>query len=115
MLISNMRTLFFIIVAGLSSSVFASPIDPPTPANGMNIWGFTLVSLLSRIESILLYAVTPIVAIGLGLYIAYELFTADGDESANKKAWKSLTYGAIGLIAIALAYVMIRIVLSLSI
>lgn len=99
----------------LCTSVFASPIDPPTPTNAVNLWGFTLVGILTRLESILLNAVTPIVAIGLGLYIAYELFTADGDESANKKAWKALTYGAIGLIAIALSYVMIRIILSVSV
>lgn len=74
----------------------------------------TLIDLLSRAATILLYGVTPVVVVGVGLYIAYQLLTTEGDESKNKQAWKSLTYGAIGIISILLAYVVIKIALSVQ-
>jgi hypothetical protein len=43
----------------------------------------------------LLKALLPVVLIGASIYIAYELFTAEGDEAKMKKAWKSVAYSAI--------------------
>ncbi len=62
----------------------------------------------------LLKVVLPIVVVGASLYIAYELFTAEGDESKMKKAWKSVAYSAVALIAIALSYSLVSIVSRLS-
>jgi hypothetical protein len=72
------------------------------------------VVILTLIQSILLKVVLPVIIVGSSLYIAYELFTADGDESKLKKAWKSITYTAIALISIALSYALVSIVSGLS-
>ncbi len=74
----------------------------------------SLISLFTLAQSILLKVVLPIVVIGASLYIAYELFTAEGDEAKMKKAWKSVAYSAIALIAIALSYALVSIVSRLS-
>lgn len=58
--------------------------------------------------------VLPVVVVGASLYIAYELFTAEGDETKLKKAWKSVAYTAIALIAIALSYAIVSIISGLS-
>lgn len=72
------------------------------------------VQLLTSIQSILLTVVLPVIVVGASLYIAYELFTAEGDESRMKKAWKSVAYTAVALIAIALSYAIVSIVTKLS-
>ena len=76
--------------------------------------GLTLIGVLSLIQSILLKVALPIVIIGGSLYIAYELFTAEGDETKMKKAWKSLTFSAIGLICIAVSYAFVTVISGLS-
>lgn len=73
-----------------------------------------LISLFTLAQSVLLKVVLPIVVIGASLYIAYELFTAEGDETKMKKAWKSVAYSAIALIAIALSYALVSIISRLS-
>lgn len=75
----------------------------------------TFVNILSLVQSFLLRVVVPVIVVGAALYIAYELFTADGDESKMKKAWKSVQYTAIALIAIAVSYAFVSIVSRLSI
>lgn len=57
----------------------------------------------------------PIVVVGAGLYIAYQLFTAEGDETKLKRAWKSIAYTAIALIAIAVSYAFVSIVARISV
>jgi hypothetical protein len=52
--------------------------------------------------------------VGASLYIAYELFSAEGDETKLKKAWKSVAYTAIALISIALSYAIVSIISGLS-
>jgi hypothetical protein len=42
------------------------------------------------------------------------LFTAEGDEAKMKKAWKSVAYSAIWLIAIALSYAFVWMISRLS-
>jgi hypothetical protein len=51
--------------------------------------------VLSFVEEILLKVALPLIIIGTGLYVAYELFTAEGSEEKLKKAWKSVTFGSI--------------------
>jgi Ni,Fe-hydrogenase I cytochrome b subunit len=70
---------------------------------------------LSFVEEILLKVALPLVIIGTGLYVAYELFLAEGNEEKQKKAWKSLTFGSIGVICIAMGYAIISLVSRLSI
>lgn len=72
------------------------------------------VVILTLIQSILLKVALPVIVVGASLYIAYELFTADGDEAKLKKAWKSIAYTAIALISIALSYALVSIVSGLS-
>lgn len=76
--------------------------------------GLDFVGILSFIEEILLKVALPLVLVGAFLYIAYELLTADGDESKMKKAWKGVSYSAIGLITIAVAYALVSIILALQ-
>lgn len=72
------------------------------------------IKLLTILQVILLKVVLPVVVVGASLYIAYELFTAEGDETKLKKAWKSVAYTAIALIAIALSYAIVSIISGLS-
>jgi uncharacterized membrane-anchored protein len=72
------------------------------------------VNILTLIQVILLKVILPVVVVGASLYIAYELFTAEGDEAKLKKAWKSVAYTAISLIAIALSYAIVSIISGLS-
>jgi hypothetical protein len=76
--------------------------------------GNTFISILTLIQSVLLKVVLPIIVVGASLYIAYELFTAEGDESKMKKAWKSVAYTAVALISIALSYGLVSIVSRIS-
>jgi Type IV secretion system pilin len=76
--------------------------------------GMTLEGLLTLIQSLLLKVALPLILVGASLYIAYELFTAEWDESKMKKAWKSVTYTAIGLIAISLSYAIVTILARVS-
>jgi heme O synthase-like polyprenyltransferase len=62
------------------------------------------------ITSLLLRVVLPVVVIAVSLYSAYELFTAEGDESKMKRAWKSFTFSGIALVIIALAYAIVAII-----
>ena len=73
-----------------------------------------LIQVLTLVQSVLLKVVLPIIVVGASLYIAYELFTAEGDESKMKKAWKSIAYTAVALIAIALSYGVVSIISRLS-
>jgi len=52
----------------------------------------------------------PVIIIGVSLYIAYQLFTADGDETQMKKAWKSLTFSSIALVVVAVSYALVAII-----
>jgi hypothetical protein len=74
----------------------------------------SIIAVLSFIQWVLLKLVLPVVVIWGSLYIAYELFTADGDETKMKKAWKGLTFTAVGLVCIAVSYAFVTIVSSLS-
>jgi uncharacterized membrane protein (Fun14 family) len=104
----------------LSESLFAeAPTIGKVPKNGKSILDPTkdvgLLEVLTFIEGFLLKVILPVVIVGSGLYIAYQLLTAEWNEEKNKKAWKSLTFSFIGVISIALAYAIIAIVARLSI
>lgn len=72
------------------------------------------ISLLQLVQKILLQFVLPVVAIGSGLYIAYMLFTAEGDPSKLKQAWLAVTYGIVAIIAIALSAFVVTLISRLS-
>ena len=113
-IISSFYTIFWIT---FSSSLFAQDrIDPLLPPDNSlikqeNLW---IIDILSYIESFLLKVALPLVTIGAFLYVAFELLTAEGNEEKMKKAWKVVTYSAIGLITIALAYAIIAMASRLS-
>ena len=73
-----------------------------------------LIGILTIIQWVLLKVVLPIVVIGGSLYIAYELFTAEGDETKMKRAWKSVTFTAIGIVCIAVSYAFVSVVSRIS-
>ena len=81
----------------IDGSILSNTIDGP-------------IGILTLIQSVLLKVVLPVIVVGASLYIAYTLFTAEWDESKMKKAWKSLTYSAVGLIAVALSYAFVSII-----
>lgn len=118
-----MKRLFFILASwflffGQSYAISESQIrevgSPEWSILSSGGW-LTIVSVITIIQSFLLKVVLPIVVVGASLYIAYELFTAEWDESKMKKAWKSIAYTAIALIAIALSYALVSIVSRIAI
>lgn len=116
-----MQRLFFILTWLLFSvqHIFADGVPSELLVWNQNTSiltedAYELVDILGLIQSILLKVVLPVIVIGASLYIAYELFTAEGDESKMKKAWKSVAYTAIALIAIALSYALVSIISRIS-
>lgn len=73
-----------------------------------------ITGILSLIQWILLKLVLPIIVVWAAIYIAYQLFTAEGDETKMKKAWKSVAYSGIALVAIALSYAIVSVLSTLS-
>lgn len=76
--------------------------------------GMTVVGVLALIQSLLLMVGLPVIIIGGWLYAAYELFTAEWDETKMKKAWKSVTFSAIGLVCIAVSYAFVSVLARIS-
>lgn len=104
--------LAFAYASSVPSDVGFSWVYPTgTIASG----GLNIIGVLSLIQSILLKVILPIVVIWASLYIAYELFTAEWDETKMKKAWKSVTFAAVGLICIAVSYAFVEVLSTLSI
>lgn len=114
-----MKHLFFTIVSFIISleALFAAGADSvkvKIPDGSIMNDSKDPIGILSLIQSALLKVVLPVIVVWASLYIAYELFTAEGDESKMKKAWKSIAYTAIALIAIALSYAIVSIISGLS-
>lgn len=70
---------------------------------------------MTIIQKVLLQLVLPIVAVGCGLYIAYTLFTADGDESKMSAAWKAILYSIIAIVSIGLSALIVSVISRLNI
>ena len=81
------------------------------PVNGKN----AVIHFLAFIQKILLQVILPLVAVGCGLYIAYDLFTADGDEAKMKQAWTAVLYSIIAIITIMLSAFVISLISRLNI
>lgn len=96
-----------IIGVPIPDSSIALPGMDESPEEGV-------MSILTSIQDILLMVVLPLVVIGAALYIATLLFTAQGDETQMKQAWKALAYTAGALMAIALAYVAVSLISNLN-
>lgn len=73
-----------------------------------------LIELLKFIQNILLKVALPVVAVGVSIYTAYELLTAEWNEAKMKKAWSSVVYGIIAIICILLSYTVVSVISSLS-
>lgn len=84
--------LFFLLFILFPSWILAAPSTGVDPTGAINLSGWSLESILAYIERFLVQAVLPITVVGVSLYIAYQLFTAEGDEARMKKAFKSLAY-----------------------
>jgi hypothetical protein len=84
------------------------------PGTIIDNWNVEIISVLSFVQGLLLKLMLPIVVIWGSLYIAYELFTAEWDETKMKKAWKSVVFTAIGLVCIAVSYAFVTILSTLS-
>lgn len=72
------------------------------------------VKLLVFVQDILLKIVLPVVAVGVGIYIAYELLTAEWDSARMSRAWKAIVYGAIAIISILLSSLIVNIISNIS-
>lgn len=117
-----MLRIIFWIISLLPIALFAAGAPPSTGINPPNSWWrsagwneWWIPEALSYAERFLLQAVLPLAVVWVALYVGYHLVTASGDEEKMKKAFKSLTFGAIGLIAIACAYAFVAILARLSI
>jgi hypothetical protein len=55
------------------------------------------------------------VVVGVSLYVAYQLFTAEWDAGKLKNAWKTLLYSAVGIIVALLSYALVKIASTYSI
>lgn len=75
---------------------------------------WTIMRFFSYAEEILLRVALPLIVVGVSIYVAYELLTAEGDEEKMKKAWKALSYSVIGLITVMCAYFFVTIVSQIS-
>lgn len=81
------------------------------PVDGKN----AVIHFLAFIQKILLQVILPLVAVGCGLYIAYDLFTADGDEAKMKQAWTAVLYSIIAIVTIMLSAFVISLISRLNI
>jgi hypothetical protein len=116
-----MKNIFYSLIASIASlhSAFADEVPPEfllnPPEESYKIASSTgIIGALSLIQAILLKLVLPLVIVGASLYIAYQLFTAEGDETKLKKAWKSVAYSAVALVAIALSVAIVQIISQIS-
>lgn len=68
-----------------------------------------LTDVLPRIQEIA-FSLVAIVAVAVFVWIAYNLFSARGNEEEFKKAWMSLVYAVIGLALIPAGYAIVKVV-----
>lgn len=118
------KHLFYIFVGFLLSTVSVDAAEVPsqigfsgeypdgTIVHDSNI---TLIGILWLIQWFLLKVALPILLVGTSIYIAYELFTAEGDETKMKKAWKSFAYSVVWLVSIAVSYAFVTVISRLAI
>ena len=91
-------------------------VDPPKESIDITVDGKNaVIHFLAFIQKILLQVILPLVAVGCGLYIAYDLFTADGDETKMKQAWTAVLYSIIAIITIMLSAFVISLISRLNI
>lgn len=110
---------FFALLCISIQNVFAideSDItDTITPEGSLDLGDKNTIDwLLAFIQDILISVVLPVVVVWAFLWVAYELFTADGDESKMKQAWLAVTYSAIAIILILMAYFIISLIWGLN-
>lgn len=116
---SHMKYFLIVLAYILPLEIFAVPstgINPPSDGwSGNSGNGWWIEWLLAYAEKFILQVVLPIGVVWVAIYVGYQLVTASGDEEKMKKAFKSLTYSSIGLIATACAYAFVYVLGRLSI
>lgn len=92
-------SLFFIVFLTNLEHIFAERlgigVSPDNSLASGNGTSWELIDILGFIEGLLLRVALPLVIVGSSIYIAYELFLAQGNEEKMKQAWKSMTYAFI--------------------
>lgn len=76
-------------------------------------WDWFL-QLLIFVQEFLLKVALPVVAVGVSIFVAYELFTAEGDESKMKRAWMTIVYWIIAIASILLSSLVINIISNIN-
>jgi len=61
-----------------------------------------------------LMGIVAMLAVGTFIWIGFNMLTADGDPEKFKQAQKALIYAVVGLALIPLAYVMVRLVITIN-
>ena len=116
-----MRLLCFLAAIACSILPFAALASlqddmRPTGIGNDNVAGATSVdekTFLSTAETYLIGFVA-MVAVGIFIWIGYNMLTASGDPDQFKKAQQALTYAIIGLAIIPLAYALVKLVVSIN-
>ncbi len=88
-------------------------IQAPSQLSGLGIGSAGLSSFLSRILTIL-YSVAAVAFVFMVVYSAVQLILSGGDKEKIGQARSRLTYAIIGLILLALAFVIIRVIGTLT-
>jgi len=81
---------------------------------GQDAEEITLSKALTTVQKYLIRLVW-LAAVAMFIYAGFNLFMAKGDDKEYGKAWKALTYAAVGLAIIPLSYVVVKIVLGFNI
>lgn len=84
--------------------------DATTVADGAKVTETTFIAAAEKY----LIGLVAVVAVCVFLWIGYNMLTAEGDPEKFKSAQKALTYAVMGLALIPLAYVIVRLVVSIN-
>ncbi len=111
-----MKTILFFIIALFSPYILFADLKGDMllnkPESGINTPS-DVTEYFAFATDILLVAF-PLIAIGVFLWVAYNLFTAQGNEEQFKKAWKSLVYVGVGIVVAMASYVLVKVVTNIS-
>lgn len=88
-------------------------IQAPSQLNGLRTGSAGLSDFLSRIITII-YSVASVAVIFMILQGAFQIITSGGDKEKVSQARNRITYAIIGLVLLALAFVIIRVVGALT-
>lgn len=118
-------SVFAVLHIFLIDYAFAQAPELPKPEGSIDLFNYAknnagntkdgVVVVLELIQNILLTVGLPLVAVGTGIYIAYLLLTAEGDENKMKTAWKAVLFSAIAMLVILFSAFVVQTITSLKI